>query len=203
MKSLQSTHSAVAEQHSKAPPKLKPFKLQTPKMSSGVRKGLLSLVAIASVLSIAPKALADLSFGDTGSEVRNLQIALGISPDGVFGRDTESAVLRFQRQCGLEVDGIAGTQTLSALASNSCLADGFQPIRPGDSLSEGPYVVAVPGSSNDRLSAVRQVVPGAVLDDSGRGSFINAGGYRSRSDADAISDRLKDLGLPARIDFRP
>ena len=200
MKSLPLIHSAGAEQHSKTPPKLKPFKLQTQKMSSIAWRGLLSLVAIASILSIAPKAFAALRLGDTGSEVRYMQLALGISADGVFGPQTEAAVIRFQRQCGLQVDGIAGPQTLDALATGSC---DFRPILPGDSLSEGPYVVAVPGSSSTRLSVVRRIVPTAKLDDAGRGSFINAGGYSTRSGAEEISDRLKDIGLPARVDFRP
>jgi hypothetical protein len=187
--------------------KLKPFKLQTRKMSSFVWRSLLSLAAIVSVLSIAPKALA-LQLGDTGSDVSRLQSALGIRADGIFGSQTQAAVVSYQERCGLRVDGIAGTQTLSALAGGSCLA-----LRPGEgggggadgggSVSNGPYVVVVPGDSSDRLAAVDRVAPGAFYDDAGRGSFINAGSYSSRSSAEDLSDRLQDVGLPARVDFRP
>ncbi|MBD3881291.1 peptidoglycan-binding protein [Phormidium tenue FACHB-886] len=198
--------------------KLKQFKLQTPKLSSltsgFIWKGLLSVMAIASVLSIAPKASADLFFGNTGSDVRNLQTALGISADGVYGRETELAVIRYQRSCGLQVDGIAGDDTLSSIASGTCIADGdFRPIFPGDDEGfrpilpggevGGPYVVVVPDTS--RLDDVQQFVPNAFLADASgeRGEYINAGGYRSREDAGEASNRLRNNGLPARVVFRP
>ncbi|HEY9625826.1 MAG TPA: peptidoglycan-binding domain-containing protein [Coleofasciculaceae cyanobacterium] len=203
MKSLLLNHPAVAEPNSEARSKLKPFKLQTRKMSSFAWRGLLSLAAIASILSIAPRALA-LQFGDTGSDVSRLQSALGIRADGIYGSQTQAAVYSYQERCGLRIDGIAGTETLSALAAGSCLA-----LRPdeggggGGGVINGPYVVVVPGSSSDRLAAVSRIAPDAFYDDAGRGSFINAGSYSSRSNAEDLSDRLKNVGLPARVDFRP
>lgn len=53
--------------------------------------------------------------GDRGNAVRSLQRALGVSADGVFGKQTERAVKRFQRRKGLTVDGIVGPQTRDAL----------------------------------------------------------------------------------------
>lgn len=60
--------------------------------------------------------------GDTGEDVKNLQIELhraGYLPDGqtdgVFGTFTMCAVLGFQFEHGLAVDGIAGSQTMKAL----------------------------------------------------------------------------------------
>jgi Transglycosylase-like domain/Putative peptidoglycan binding domain len=53
--------------------------------------------------------------GDRGSAVRQIQAALGVSADGVFGPMTERAVKRFQRGNGLLVDGVVGPQTRSAL----------------------------------------------------------------------------------------
>jgi lysozyme family protein len=50
-----------------------------------------------------------------GSSVAELQRALGITADGVYGPQTRRAVRRFQRANGLTVDGIAGPQTLAAL----------------------------------------------------------------------------------------
>jgi hypothetical protein len=53
--------------------------------------------------------------GDRGSAVRQVQQALEIAVDGVFGADTERAVKRFQKSKGIAVDGIVGPQTRDAL----------------------------------------------------------------------------------------
>lgn len=54
-------------------------------------------------------------FGDKGSRVHQLQLALGTDADGHFGRRTEKAVRAFQEKAGLRTDGIAGPDTLQAL----------------------------------------------------------------------------------------
>ena len=51
-----------------------------------------------------------------------VQRALGISADGVFGRQTRSAVRAFQSSHGLEVDGVVGPQTLGALGIQGAAA---------------------------------------------------------------------------------
>jgi hypothetical protein len=53
--------------------------------------------------------------GDRGDAVRQIQQALDIPADGVFGPQTERAVKRFQRRKGLADDGIVGPQTRAAL----------------------------------------------------------------------------------------
>jgi peptidoglycan hydrolase-like protein with peptidoglycan-binding domain len=50
-----------------------------------------------------------------GDGVRALQQALGISADGVFGRQTAAAVRTFQRKHGLKADGVVGPATWQAL----------------------------------------------------------------------------------------
>ena len=50
-----------------------------------------------------------------GSDVRQLQRALGVGADGVFGPVTERALKRWQRSHGLVADGIAGPNTRSAM----------------------------------------------------------------------------------------
>jgi hypothetical protein len=50
-----------------------------------------------------------------GSTVKGLQRALGVTVDGVYGKQTRRAVRRFQRKHGLTVVGIAGPQTLGGL----------------------------------------------------------------------------------------
>jgi chitosanase len=51
----------------------------------------------------------------TGDDIRELQKALGITVDGVFGTDTQDAVKAFQKSRGLSVDGIVGPATMAAL----------------------------------------------------------------------------------------
>jgi Transglycosylase-like domain/Putative peptidoglycan binding domain len=53
--------------------------------------------------------------GDRGEAVRQVQTALGIAADGVFGAQTEQAVERFQQRKGLTVDGVVGPATRDAL----------------------------------------------------------------------------------------
>ena len=53
--------------------------------------------------------------GDRGTAVRQVQSALGIAVDGVFGAQTEQAVKRFQKRKGIAVDGVVGPETRDAL----------------------------------------------------------------------------------------
>jgi peptidoglycan hydrolase-like protein with peptidoglycan-binding domain len=51
----------------------------------------------------------------SGNAVSRLQHALGMSPDGEFGRETEAAVRRLQARHGLNVDGVVGAETWALL----------------------------------------------------------------------------------------
>jgi len=53
--------------------------------------------------------------GSKGSHVKELQTALELSADGIFGADTELALRRFQSENGLAADGIVGTKTWEAI----------------------------------------------------------------------------------------
>ncbi len=68
-------------------------------------------------ISIAdgPRQRPTLRRGARGALVRELQQALGITVDGIFGPGTETAVKRFQRDNGLVADGIVGPRTWAAL----------------------------------------------------------------------------------------
>lgn len=59
--------------------------------------------------------IVSLKLGSRGADVENLQRALGIAADGIFGTATHAAVTAFQASAGLLVDGIAGPATLGAL----------------------------------------------------------------------------------------
>jgi N-acetyl-anhydromuramyl-L-alanine amidase AmpD len=53
--------------------------------------------------------------GSKGSHVKELQTALELSADGIFGAGTELAVRRFQSENGLTADGVVGTKTWEAI----------------------------------------------------------------------------------------
>lgn len=56
--------------------------------------------------------------GYCGDEVKQIQLALGLKADCVFGKKTENAVIEFQKENGLFADGIVGEQTLEELNIN-------------------------------------------------------------------------------------
>lgn len=56
-----------------------------------------------------------LKLGSRGNDVKTLQYALHIFPDGIFGKMTEEAVKEFQRANGLTPDGVVGPKTLDRL----------------------------------------------------------------------------------------
>ena len=56
-----------------------------------------------------------LKVGSNGPLVKELQRALGISADGIFGKGTESSVKQFQKDNNLTVDGLVGSRTWEAI----------------------------------------------------------------------------------------
>lgn len=76
--------------------------------------------------------MANLSYGSSGADVRELQEQLraagyNIAADGIFGPATQSAVRAYQQANGLQVDGIAGNQTRGALAGSSVAQTDYTP----------------------------------------------------------------------------
>ena len=57
----------------------------------------------------------NLSVGDRGKDVEQLQEALNVHVDGIFGPSTKRAVKAFQRRHALLVDGVAGPVTFKKL----------------------------------------------------------------------------------------
>lgn len=53
--------------------------------------------------------------GMQGKAVKDLQMLLGINPDGIYGVVTETAVRLYQKQHGLHEDGVCGKDTWAEL----------------------------------------------------------------------------------------
>lgn len=53
--------------------------------------------------------------GSRGDVVKQIQKALNLIPDGIYGTITEEAIKAFQRENGLKSDGIVGPATLAKL----------------------------------------------------------------------------------------
>jgi len=53
--------------------------------------------------------------GSKGEEVKQLQKALGVGADGIFGSGTEAVVKKFQKDNGLAIDGLVGPGTWEAI----------------------------------------------------------------------------------------
>jgi peptidoglycan hydrolase-like protein with peptidoglycan-binding domain len=63
----------------------------------------------------APPGRPTLRRGAIGDLVRQVQVSVGVTPDGIFGPRTETAVRDFQRSHGLVADGIVGPKTWAAI----------------------------------------------------------------------------------------
>lgn len=80
-----------------------------------------TVVLLMCMVTSALAAYATLRYGDSGKDVKKMQLALnelGFSTggsDGKFGPATEKAVRQFQKKYKLKVDGVAGNQTLTLL----------------------------------------------------------------------------------------
>ncbi|HEY9640008.1 MAG TPA: hypothetical protein V6C57_05960 [Coleofasciculaceae cyanobacterium] len=70
-------------------------------------------------------------------------------------------------------------------------------------LPNAPYVVVVPGGDGGALSTVRQCVPDAFQTRSRSGSYIHAGAFSRRGEAEELSCYLRALQLDARVMYLP
>jgi hypothetical protein len=66
--------------------------------------------------------------GSRGQEVIELQQALGIHADGIFGSGTKAAVEDYQRENGLSVDGIVGPQTFAVIREANASTDNSEKV---------------------------------------------------------------------------
>ncbi|MEB3180592.1 MAG: peptidoglycan-binding protein [Nostocaceae cyanobacterium] len=135
----------------------------------------------------------ELSIGDRGRDVTQLQQRLRdlgyfrSTPTGYYGPVTRDAVIRFQRDRGLVANGITNARTWDAL--------GF------DIAAKNRYLVVVPVRNANTLYEVRRFVPDAFESESRLGSYVNAGAFRERANAENRSAVLRRNGLDARVHY--
>lgn len=60
-----------------------------------------------------------MKLGNRGDDVKELQKALYVSADGIFGNITRNAVINFQKNNDLVADGIVGAKTLAKLEADT------------------------------------------------------------------------------------
>lgn len=117
--------------------------------------------------------------------------------DGFYGPATRDAVVQFQRARQLAPTGFVDFNTWQALGlTNSTTPPAVQ--RPERS---NRYVVVIPIFANDTLNRVQQVLPQAFAAKSGLGDYVNAGSFNERSDAERLTDQLRDRGFDARVEY--
>jgi len=82
------------------------------KLRRGMPRSLIALAICAGLLGVpVAQATTVVKPGAHSRAVKRLQRALGLTPDGIYGRGTKRAVLRFQRRHNLKPDGIVGPDT--------------------------------------------------------------------------------------------
>ncbi len=69
-----------------------------------------------------------LKLGDRGAAVAEMQRAIGVTADGIFGPNTQRAVRRFQVANGLTPDGIWGPKSQAAVGGSCPLAPSYPPV---------------------------------------------------------------------------
>jgi hypothetical protein len=129
-----------------------------------------------------------------GASVAAIQRALGLPPDGAYGKRTRAAVRRFQRRHGLAVDGVAGPQTLAALGLSG----------KGDSADDSASDASDGGSASDAgvpdAAAAATLERIAQCESGGNPTAVSADGqYRGKYQFDrATWERLGGTGDPAK-----
>jgi peptidoglycan hydrolase-like protein with peptidoglycan-binding domain len=117
--------------------------------------------------------------------------------DGYYGPATRDAVAQFQQYSRLNPTGYVDASTWQALAITNIPTSTV----PSPTQNSNRYVVVIPLMGNDTLNRVRQYIPQAFQDKSGRGDFVNAGAFPERSDAERLTRQLRDRGFDARVQY--
>ncbi len=176
-----------------------------PRRSAVVRRGggrasvALAAVALGGTLAAdglgvaqatAATAGSGLRPGDSGSRVRALQRALGITADGAFGPATKRAVRAFQRAHGLEASGVVGPLTSQALKLGG---GGSARTAPAE---DGPAAVALsPAATKAMQKALGVTADGEIGPQTRAALRAYEADHGLPADGRPDADSLKALGV--------
>lgn len=144
---------------------------------------------------------------DTEDTVKRLQVIEGLTVTGEADPTTQTRLNQFLADnppatpapaTPTPVDQPPPPTTPAAPPSPVVLTPA-QPASTSTAGLEDGYNVVVPARSNDLLAQVRIIVPGANIGRTRLGSFVDAGTYSNRYDAESLSNKLKARGLDARV----
>ncbi len=99
--------------------------------------------------------------------------------------------------------GNGNLDTLPTLGGNNRPIRQTPQVAAAPSVTGYPYIVAVPVKTGATLVEVRQTSANAFLAGSKRGTYIQAGAFTNREDAERATRILRDRRLDARVVYRP
>ncbi len=162
--------------------------------------------------------MAILKMGDSGAEVRKLQVLLNsalvpspsLREDGNFGRKTHEAVVRFQKMKLLDQDGMVGPKTWMALGQKMSVVPTRVVVPAGTRWMDiaqqelGIHEDALPGHHNQRILEYHKTTTLKATTDETPwcSSFVNwvmiKAGYKGTNSAAAKSwlDWGRELSVP-------
>jgi peptidoglycan hydrolase-like protein with peptidoglycan-binding domain len=113
--------------------------------------------------------------GSGSSSVSDVQRALGISADGVFGPQTASAVKHFQSAHGLTADGVVGPATAEALGISAPSSPLREHHSSGSSSGSGSGSSGSSSVISRMIAAADHIANTPYVYGGGHGSFVSSG----------------------------